>query len=85
LGDTVVHEQNSDTSEFGKGALSTNVYFFGNYSWATGAAATRFWVEDGVIAGMVEKIWLSSEERLFRRSWIISVSGGKLGQQTAKH
>ena len=26
---------------------------------------TQFWVQDGVIAGMVEKIWLSSEERLF--------------------
>jgi len=25
--------------ENGKGALSANVYFFGNHSWATGAAA----------------------------------------------
>jgi len=33
---------------------------------------TQFWVEDGAIAGMVEKIWLSSEEELFRRSRVIS-------------
>ncbi len=28
----VVHEQNLDTREFGKGALSANVNFFNNYS-----------------------------------------------------
>jgi hypothetical protein len=39
LGKAVVHEQNSDTWEFGKGALSANVYFFGNHYQAIGAAA----------------------------------------------
>jgi len=29
LENTLVHERNSDTWEFGKGALSANVYFFG--------------------------------------------------------
>jgi len=36
----------------------------------------RFWVEDGVIAGTVEKIWLSGEERLFRASRVISGAKG---------
>jgi hypothetical protein len=35
----VVHEQNLDTWEFGKGALSANVYFFDNHSLVTRAAA----------------------------------------------
>jgi hypothetical protein len=40
---------------------------------------TQFWVEDGEIAGMVEKIWLSGEERLFRRSRVISGAEGNPG------
>jgi len=39
LGKAVAHEQHSDTWEFGKGALSANVYFFGNHYQAIGAAA----------------------------------------------
>jgi len=35
----VVNGQNSDTWEFGKGALSANVYFFANHYQAIGAAA----------------------------------------------
>ncbi len=37
---------------------------------------TQFWVENGVIAAMVEKIWLSGEERLFRGSCVISGAKG---------
>jgi len=33
-----------------------------------GRLQNQFWIEDGVIAGMIEKIWLSGEERLFWRS-----------------
>jgi len=53
-----VHEQNSDTWEFGKGALSANLYFFDNHYQAIGAAANPLWVEGGVVndATMVEKI-----------------------------
>jgi len=40
----------------------------------------RFY-QDGVIAGMVEKIWLSSEERLFRRSGVISGAKGNSGNK----
>jgi hypothetical protein len=39
LGKAVVHEQNSGTWEFGKGALSANLYFFGNHYQAIGADA----------------------------------------------
>jgi len=39
LGNIVVHERNLDTWEFGKGALSANVYFFGNHYGAIEAAA----------------------------------------------
>jgi len=67
-----VHEQNSDTWEFGKGALSANVYFFDNHYQAIGAAATQLWVEGGVDDGMVGKICLSGEERLFRISRVTS-------------
>jgi hypothetical protein len=45
----------------------------------------QFWVEDGVIAGMVEKIWLSGEERLFRRSWVISEAKGNSGNRQKNH
>jgi hypothetical protein len=69
---TVVPERNADTWEFGKGALSANVYFFGNPSWAIGVAANLLLAEDSAIAGMVEKICLSGEERLFRKSRVIS-------------
>jgi hypothetical protein len=69
---TVVPERNSDTWEFGKGALSANDIFSATTPGQPEWLQTRFWVEDGVIAGMVEKIWLISEERLFRRSWVIS-------------
>jgi hypothetical protein len=36
---TVVHERNLDTWEFGKGDLSANLNFFDKDSWATGAGA----------------------------------------------
>ncbi len=42
---------------------------------------TQFWVEDALIAGMVEKICLSGEERLFRRSWVISGAKGNVGNR----
>ena len=35
----VVHERDLDPWKFGEGALSANVYFFDNYSWATRAGA----------------------------------------------
>ena len=78
LENSVVHEENLNSWEFGKGALSANVYFFGIPSWATGALQTQFWIEDALIAGMVEKICLSGEERLFRRSWVISGAKGNV-------
>jgi len=62
-----VFEQNLDNWEFGKGALSANVNFFGNHSWGLERVQTQFWVECGGNARIVEKIWLSGEERLFRR------------------
>jgi hypothetical protein len=39
LGKAVVHEKNATAWELGKGALSANVYFFGNHCQAIGAAA----------------------------------------------
>jgi len=39
LGKAVVHKQNPDTWDFGKGALSANLYFFGNHYQTIGAAA----------------------------------------------
>jgi hypothetical protein len=46
--------------------------FFDNHSWQPERVQTQCWVEDGVNAGIVEKICLSSEERLFRISPVIS-------------
>jgi hypothetical protein len=56
----------------GKGALSANDIFSTTTSWEPERLQTQFWTEDGSIAGIVEKIWLSREERLFRRAWVIS-------------
>jgi hypothetical protein len=39
LAKAVVHEKNSTTWEFGKGALSVNLYFFGDHYQGIGAAA----------------------------------------------
>ena len=64
---TIVHERDFDTWEFGKGALSANDIFSTTTPGGPEQLQTQFWAEDGLIAGIVEKIWLSREERLFRR------------------
>ena len=62
----------SEGKEFGKGALSANDIFSTGTPWEPEQLQTQFWAEDSLIARIVEKIWLSREERLFRRSWVIS-------------
>ena len=68
----VVNGQNSDIWEFGKGALSANYIFSATTTRQSERLQTQFWVEDGVNDGMVEKICLSSEERLSRISRVTS-------------
>ena len=53
--------------ESGKTSSERELYFFDNQSEATRTGATQFWVEGGVTARMLEKIWLSGEERVFSR------------------
>ena len=67
--------------EFGKGALSANDIFSTTTPGGPEQLQTQFWAEDGLIAGIVEKIWLSREERLFRRSWVISGAQGNSGNR----
>jgi hypothetical protein len=48
-----------------KRALSANDIFSTITPCGPEQLQTQFWVEDSAIAGIVEKIWLSSEERVF--------------------
>ena len=68
----VVHEQDLDVWEFGKGALSANYIFSTTTPRRPERVQTQVWVEGGINAGIVEKICLSGEERLFRRSGLTS-------------
>jgi hypothetical protein len=44
-------------------------------------AVKPVWVEDSEIGGMVEKIWWSSEERVFRRSRVMLGAEGNSGNR----
>jgi hypothetical protein len=56
LGKAVVHEKNATAWELGKGALSANVYFFGNHCRQSERLQIQLWVEGCVDDEMVEKI-----------------------------
>jgi len=58
LGKAVVRGPPSEPWEFGKGALSANDIFSTTSPWGPERVQTQFWAEDGLIAGIVEKIWL---------------------------
>jgi hypothetical protein len=75
-------ERNSDTWGFDKGALSANVYFFGNHSWATGAAANP------VLGSRWRNRWNGRKNMVEQRGATFpEISGhfgseGEFGQQT---
>jgi len=71
--------------EFGKGALSANDIFSTTTPGGPEQLQTQFWAEDGLIAGIVEKIWSFLPHDKMRLKSVFHVMADFNGCQRRNH